>query len=74
MIKDETFCGIDVKILNFFHKKGCINKDNQGNFVNYKITFQRFEKKDKRHVCQKKILFNVLKQVLALHQMKVCHF
>ncbi len=38
---------------NFFHKNSCVNKDNQTNFVNYKITFQRFEKNYRRCGCKK---------------------
>jgi hypothetical protein len=32
-----------------FSKNGCVDKDNQINFVNYKFTFQRFGKKYKRY-------------------------
>jgi len=55
-----------------FHKKGYVNKNNQINFFNYKITFQRFGKKYREHSV-KKCIFDVLNRVLAL-QMKVCHF
>ncbi len=37
----------------FFHKTGYVNKDNQTNFVNYKMTFQRFEKNYSRCGCKK---------------------
>ncbi len=43
--KSPNFVKIDVGILDFFRRKGCVNKDNQINFINYKITFQRFGKK-----------------------------
>jgi hypothetical protein len=52
MINHKSF-GIDAKILDFFHKKGYIFKDNQVNFSNYKITFQRFGKKYRRCGCKK---------------------
>ncbi len=45
----KFFGGIDVRILDFFHKKGCFNKDNQINVASYKITLSRFEKKYRRY-------------------------
>jgi hypothetical protein len=56
---NHQVCGIDVRILDFFNEKGYVNKDNQINFVNYKITFKRFGKKYRRHGCKKRTLFDV---------------
>jgi hypothetical protein len=45
-------------------------KENQINFVNYKFTFQRLEKKYRKHWCKKKTLFDVFNRILTLY-MKV---
>ncbi len=70
--KSQNFVELILESWIFFHKKSYVNKDNQINFVNYKITFQRFGKVQETWV-QKKTLFYVFNRVLVL-QMTVCHF
>jgi hypothetical protein len=54
MINDQIY-GISTRILDFFIK-GYVNKNNQINFFNYKITFQRFGKKYREHSVKKNII------------------
>ncbi len=51
--KSENFVELMLESWIFFHKKSYINKHNQINFVNYKITFQRFGKKYMKCGCNK---------------------
>jgi hypothetical protein len=46
--------------LEFFHKKRCLDKNNQIIFVNYKFTFQRFGEKIRDAGAKTKTLFDVL--------------
>ncbi len=56
--------------LYIFSLKGCVNKDNQINFLIYKFTFQRFAKK----MWVQKFGHYLMFLVVLAFQMKVCHF